>query len=73
MKKMFNGKEIARKYGLPYITVMKRIESKYAQERWGVVTFVLPDGTTRRFVPEDKLYLWERNANYIGRPKSKEL
>jgi len=48
--------------------VNNRFRSKYAKERWGVKEIQMPDGTIKKYVSEDKLYLWENNPDYRGRP-----
>jgi hypothetical protein len=59
---------LAEELEIPYITVNKRMKSKYADKRWGVVEELMPDGTIKRYVPEDKLYLWRQEPDYRGRP-----
>ncbi len=73
MKKMENKNKwtavrISKEMGIYFQTVDKRFHSKYAKERWGVVAGKLPDGSIKRYVPEDKIHLWENPTNYVGRP-----
>lgn len=63
--------KIAEELEIPYVTVNKRMKSKYADKRWGVVEELLPDGTIKRYVPEDKIYIWRQNPNYVGRPSTR--
>lgn len=60
--------KISKELGIYFQTVDKRFRSKYASVRWGVVEERLPDGSVRRYVPADKIYLWRMNTNYVGRP-----
>lgn len=55
-------------------TVNARFVSKYAKERWGIEEGFWPNGKPRRYLPKDKLYLWEEgNLNkYVGRPKKED-
>lgn len=70
---MYNAKDISRMTGIKYITVYTRMNSKYAKQRWGVKTEILPDGKVRKYVPKDKIYLWLENRNFARRPTNKEL
>ena len=66
--KKYIATEIEKMYEICYQTVNKRMKSKYAQKRWGVEIEDLPDGSIRRYIPEDKLPLWESKVSYKGRP-----
>jgi hypothetical protein len=66
-KGLYRPSEIARLFSLEPILVYTRFKSKYAHNRWGVEMVEMPDGTYKRFVPEDKLVLWKNNPNYKGR------
>lgn len=48
--------------------VNNRFKSKYAKTRWGVEEVRMPDGTVKRYIPKTKLFLWEDNPDYRGRP-----
>jgi hypothetical protein len=67
--KLWNMKKISEELNIKYITVNHRFASKFARERWGVVERTLPDGTKKKYVPEDKLYLWLEHKEYRGKPK----
>lgn len=67
-KSKYIATEIAEKFDMNYQTVHKRMTSPYADKRWGVQTEELPDGSIRRYVPEEKLNLWEQDFDYRGRP-----
>ena len=62
--------EMAKEIGEEYIKVYKRYTSKFADRRWGVEDATLPDGTIKKVVPAEKLYLWkmvkDQNINYQG-------
>lgn len=64
--------KINKEYGIKYPTIAKRFKSPYAKARWGVEEKLFPDGSFRRFVPEDKIHLWKENNNYVGRPIHKK-
>jgi len=66
--KRWTTRRISDELGIYFPNVCKRFTSKYAEKRWGVVKEVLPDGSVRRYVPEDKIYLWKQGTNYVGRP-----
>lgn len=48
--------------------VNNRFKSKYAKTRWGVEEVSMPDGSVKRHIHKNKLYLWEGNPDYTGRP-----
>lgn len=68
MSNRWTATKISKELGVYYQTVVKRFKSRYAATRWGVVREVLPDGTIRKYVPEDKIHLWRQPTNYVGRP-----
>jgi hypothetical protein len=68
MERFYTIGDLAEKYKMPYITAYKRVNSKYAEKRWGVQTVLHIDGTVKKVVPEKNLYLWEKNINYQGIP-----
>jgi hypothetical protein len=65
----YTREQIKERFNLKKSTVIARFRSKYAKERWGVEVITLSDGSLRRVVPEEKLYLWEGNPSYRGRPE----
>lgn len=69
---MYNMSTVAKKVGIEYEIAWQRSRSKYAKERWGIVFILLPDGTKKPYVPEDKLYLWQK-GKYLTRPSRAEL
>ena len=60
--------KISEELEINYQTVVKRMKSKFADKRWGVQIEERPDGSIKRYVPEDKLHLWKEEFNYKGRP-----
>ena len=66
---MYSTGDIINSFGMQPITVYKRFSSKYANKRWGVEEFKLPNGEIKRFVPKRKLYLWVENEPCVGKPK----
>lgn len=65
----YTSTQLARMFNKKLVTVAQRFVSPYAKERWGVMVEKRPDGSVRRFVPEDKLPLWEADTKYVGRPR----
>jgi UDP-galactopyranose mutase len=61
--------EMAEEMGWDYIRVYKRYVSPFSDKRWGVMEKKMPDGTFKRVVPAEKLYLWKQDINYQGRPR----
>jgi len=69
---MYSISKVAKKFGMDYTTAWARAHSKYAKERWGVIFRELPDGTKKPYVPEYKLYLWQKDK-YVTKPSKEEL
>ena len=67
-KKKYNTTDLTKMFDKKYITVIKRFDSKYARERWGVECEKNRDGSIDRFVREENLYLWEEDKSHVGRP-----
>jgi len=64
----WGSRRIIDELGIYPQTVYKRFNSKYANKRWGVEKGFLPDGSIRKYVPNDKIDLWKQETRYVGRP-----
>jgi hypothetical protein len=68
---LYGAKRLSEELGFKVATVRTRFRSKYANKLWGVGLYRMPSGKFRRYVPEEKLYLWKGNSNHRGRPVEK--
>lgn len=66
--KQYKVAELSKLFNKSYQTVNFRFNSPYADKRWGVIKEKRPDGSIRKYVPENKLYLWEQDLSYVGKP-----
>ena len=61
-------KQISKLFNKNLWTVYARFDSKYAQYRWGVRLYQMPDKSFKRFVRKQDLRLWEKDRDHRGRP-----
>lgn len=66
-KMYYSSFDLAKKFGMKQITVIKRMASPSSKYLWGVKEIKLPNGRVQRFVPHDKLHLWTNPVNMHGR------
>lgn len=69
MKERYTISDLMKMFNKSYQTTSGRFRSPYAKERWGVEEIRMPDGSKRRFVPKGKVFLWEEDPAYVGRPR----
>jgi hypothetical protein len=68
MGKKYTVSEISKMFDKHYQTVNFRFNSPYADKRWGVIKETRPDGSIKKYVPEEKIHLWVDEENYVGKP-----
>ena len=70
-KDFYTTKELAKMFDLQYITVVRRLSSQNAEEKWGAKKVDLLDNRYVYVVPEEKLYLWEGENDFYLKEKKK--
>lgn len=66
--KVYNPKALADKLGISVNTVYTRFRSKQSRKLWGVTLYKLPNGSYKKFVPEQALVKWTNSPEFRGRP-----